>query len=179
MNPRGAIALSINMIVMIIISLAILAGGIVLLNNLIGDAGGLIDELNQETKQRLNELLTEQGKQVALPFHTADLDRGDHHIFGIGILNTGQVGNTFRLTIEFDKLNDASGNSVNLDLNPEDWARFDREDLTIKSGENELKSILIEVPKSAPSGKYFYKARIVLPNGETYGNVQRFFVTVK
>ena len=179
MNRRGAIALSINMIVMIIISLSILAGGIVLLNNLIGGAEDIKNDLDQSTRQRLNDLLTEQGKQVALPFHTVNLNRGESHIFGIGVLNTGEVGDVFKLVVEFDKLIDPQGNLVVLDIDPRDWARYDKDELIIFAGENQQKTILIKVPRNAPSGQYFFKAKILLPSEETYGNLQRFFVTVK
>jgi len=179
MNPRATIDLSLNMIVIIIISLVILAGGIVLLNNLIGGAEEIKEQLDQRTEQRLNDLLVGQGQQVALPFHTAAVQRGERHIFGIGILNTGEVGTSFKLQVEFDKLIDAQGNEAALTVNPAEWARYNSQELTLLEGENVKESILIKIPKDAPSGQYFFKARVVLPSGENYGNAQRFYVAVK
>ncbi len=178
-NSKGAIELSINMIVMIVISLAILAAGIVLLNNLISGAEDIQQQLDQNTQQRLNDLLVSQGQQVALPFHTATIERGENHIFGIGILNTGQVGNIFQLAVEFDKYLDPRGQEMALTDNPLAWARYEHRDLTIIEGENQKLAILISVPRNAVAGQYLFKAKVLLPGGETYGNVQRFYVKVK
>ena len=176
---RGAIDLSMNMIVMIIISLAILAGGIVFINKLINDATEIKAQIDQNTEERLSDLLVEQGQQVAFPFHTKDIARGEHHVFGIGILNTGDVGNQFKIMIEFDRIKDASGMDVQLTINPAEWARYNREELIILEGESAKEGILIQVPNDAPSGQYFFKALVLLPSGETYGLPQRFDVKVK
>ncbi|HLC81322.1 MAG TPA: hypothetical protein VJH68_01575 [Candidatus Nanoarchaeia archaeon] len=178
-NHRGVINLSVNMIVMIIISLVILAGGIVLLNNLVRGAEDLKEQLDQRTEDQLNELLVSQGQQVALPFNTAAVLRGERHLFGIGILNTGEVGNSFQLSVKFDKLISPEGQEAALQLNPAEWARYERQPLRISEGENVKESILVLVPRDAPSGQYFFKAQVILPTGEAYGNAQRFYVNVK
>ncbi|HLC51755.1 MAG TPA: hypothetical protein VJI98_00755 [Candidatus Nanoarchaeia archaeon] len=179
MKRRGAIDLSINMIVMIIISLAILTGGIILLNKFITGADEIKASLDQKTDERLNDLLVDQGKKVALPFHTATILRGDSHTFGIGILNVGGVGSKFRINVEFVKLIAPDGSDRTTEaLNIASWSRFDRNELTVEEGEHLKKTILILVPKDALPGQYVFTARIFLPNGEIYGNRQDFFVTV-
>lgn len=179
MERRGTIELSANMIVMIIISLAILTGGIILLNKFITGAVEIKSTLDQKTDERLNDLLVDQGKKVALPFHTANIARGESHTFGIGILNVGGVGNKFKLNIEFVKLISSDGSDKTAETyDVVSWARYDQEELDIEEGEHLKKTIFILVPKDALSGQYVFTARIFLSDDEAYGNKQDFFVTV-
>src|SRR3989344_8163548 len=99
-DTKGAIELSMNMLVMIIISIVILTGGMVLLYKFIGGAEDIKSQLDTRTDSELERLLVDQGKQVALPLHTATVTRGESHVFGIGILNIGSVGNEFLLRVE-------------------------------------------------------------------------------
>jgi len=155
MNKKGAIGLSINMIVMIIISLAIFSAGVLLLRNFVSGAEEIKVQLDQRTEERLNDLVVDQGQKVALPFYTANVRRGKEHIFGIGILNTGEVGNKFKLSIEAVKLIDANGeDATHVAGDFSAWTRYDKDTLTINEGHHLKKSILIKVPKDAISGRY-------------------------
>src|SRR3989338_1661935 len=87
MNHKGAIELSVNTLVVVIISLVILAGGITLLYKFIAGAEEIKADLDARTTEELERLLVQQGKKVALPLHVADVERGKTHVFGLGILN--------------------------------------------------------------------------------------------
>ena len=97
-NRKGAIELATSTIVTIIISLVILAFGIVFLYNLVYGAESIKSDLDERTNEELEHLLIDQGKQVALPFQTANLYPGENRVFGIGILNTKELAN-FRLEV--------------------------------------------------------------------------------
>jgi hypothetical protein len=179
MKKKGAIGLSINMIVMVLISLAILSAGVVLLNKFVSGAEDIKDQLDKRTEERLNDIVVSQGKRVALPFYTSNVKRGGEHVFGIGILNTGDVGNEFTLSVESIKLISPTGEdltSVAGDFS--NWARYDQDVLIIDEGKHLKKSILVKVPKGAVSGTYAFTARIILANRQQYGNRQDFFVIV-
>jgi hypothetical protein len=79
-----------NMLVVIILSLVILVGGVAFLYKLIAGAEQIKTDLDYRTQAELERLLVEQGQQVALPFRQATVNRGDHHVFGLGILNIGE-----------------------------------------------------------------------------------------
>src|SRR3989344_2758265 len=104
MHKKGAIGLAVDVLVIIIISLVILAGGITILYKFIGGAEQTKAQLDERTNQELERLLVDQGQQVALPLHTAAIERGDSHVFGLGILNIGGVGNQFKVQVELDKM---------------------------------------------------------------------------
>jgi type II secretory pathway pseudopilin PulG len=185
MQKRAAIGLSINMIVMIIISIVILASGIVLLRSFVTGADDIKNQLDQRTQDRLSELLTDQGKTVAFPFYTKNIRRGDSHVYGIGISNIQNVPVTFTLIIDTIKFIDSSGqefNRGNSVFNFFDWARWDREPFTIREGDIVKKTILVKVPKNANPGTYVFNARVsyIDENGENqaYGAKQDFFAIV-
>jgi hypothetical protein len=184
MQKRAAIGLSINMIVMIIISIVILASGIVLLRSFVTGADNLKDQLDQRTQDRLSELLTDQGKTIAFPFYTKNIRRGDSHVYGIGISNIQNVPVTFMLVIDTIKFIDSSGQELdsNSVLDFSKWARWDREPFTIREGDIVKKTILVEIPKNANPGTYVFRARVNYldqdGDNQPYGTKQDFFAIV-
>ena len=90
---KGALGLSVETLVIIIISLVILSAGITLIYQFISGAEDIKAQLDQKTQEELDRLLVTQGKKVALPMHVATIRRGESHVFGIGILNTFDENN--------------------------------------------------------------------------------------
>ena len=64
---KGALGLSIETLVIIIISLVILSAGITLIYQFISGAEEVKAQLDQKTQDELDRALTAQGKKVALP----------------------------------------------------------------------------------------------------------------
>ncbi len=178
MNKKAAIGLSINTLVVIIISLIILAGGVTLLYKFIGGAEQLKTDLDTKTEAELEKLLVDQGKRVALPLQVASVSRGEGHVFGLGILNIGGVGNSFRIIVDLSAALDELENEFTA---PEanSWSFYDDNAIIIPESGHEKKGIMVTVPKDAKKGKYIFNAKIILENGEQYGNTQKFYVNVK
>lgn len=183
---KGAIDLSINMLVMIIISLIILGSGITLLYNFIGGAEDIKAELDQRTAQELERLLVDQGERVALPLHAATVLRGENHVFGIGILNIKNEATDFQIMVDlsaaFNKQDELiPANTINLNH----WIFYDESTFSLESNEHRKEAILVTVPKNAESGKYVFVATVINPPCSVvdaecrYGNPQTFFVTVE
>ena len=118
---RGAIGLSINTLVVIIISLVILGLGVSLLYQFIADAEDIKGQLDRKTEEELERLLVSQGQRVALPLHTANIYRGESHSFGIGILNTLENNENFRLIITFSGAYDENQNIITDSITMEEW----------------------------------------------------------
>jgi hypothetical protein len=176
MNRKAAIGLSINTLVVVIISLVVLGGGITLLYKFIGGAEEIKGELDQKTKTELERLLVDQGKPVALPLHVAYVNRGEQHVFGIGILNIGGVGDDFNIEVELSKVLDETETEISVSTGS--WLLYNTKSIKILEGEHVSESILVNVPKTAPNGQYIFSVRI---NSESkqYGNTQKFYVNVK
>lgn len=177
MTPKkGAIALSINMLVVVIISLVILGAGVSLLYKFIGGAEELKRSLDQRTNEELDRLLINQGQQVALPRSTAEVFRGDEHVFGIGILNIDSR-KEFSIEVHFSTGVDESGNKIDA-VDETEWLLYNSEEFSLEQNENQKEAILVIVPNNVVKGQYIFNAKVYSEN-EQYGNTQKMVVVVK
>jgi hypothetical protein len=183
-NKRGSIALSIETIVIVIISLVILTSGIVLLKSFISGAEQTQTLLDQKTEAELERLLVDEGKQVALPRNVVSLERGMSHIFGVGILNTDseKTKDKFKIELSLNRAVDVSNQP--LEANPsitENWFLYDNSAFSLSLWENRKESLSVTIPKDAPSGEYIFDVKILCGENvnEKYGNTQKVVISVK
>src|SRR3989344_9341775 len=120
-SKRGDISLSVNFLVIIMISLVVFGMGVTILYKIVDGSLDKKAELDARTEQELQRLLIDEGKRVALPFHIADIVAGESHIFGIGILNVETDNDQFRLEIMLDKVVDLQGNDISSQVNVDSW----------------------------------------------------------
>jgi hypothetical protein len=184
LNKKGAIGLSINTLVVVIISLVILGGGMAFLYKLIGGAEDIKTQIDQKTDQQLESLLVDQGQQVALPLHVVTIERGDNHVFGIGILNINPDLDAFNIEVSLSKLLDVNGKEISLTNSEksvivEESVLYNQELLTIKESEHHKDGILVSIPTDKPVGTYIFNAKIIDSNSDQYGNTQKFKVIAK
>lgn len=186
MNRKAALGLSIELLVVIIISLVILGAGIAFLYQIIGGAEDLKDQLDERTQQELERLLVDQGQQVALSRHAATLLPGESKVFGLGILNTGGVGETFTLTVELSKalavdgtvLYDDEQGDASRKAFAESWLLYNTAELQIQENEHRAEAILVSLPNDAAKGMYIYDVR-VSAGGQSYGQLLKLTVRVE
>ncbi len=180
MEKRAAIGLSINLLVTVIISIVILAGGIAFLYQLIGGAEEIKADLDARTQAELERLLIDEGKKVALPHHTATVLRGETHVFGLGILNIdeSEFGQEFSIGVELSKAIDEAENPLEPQPDTSPWLLFNPGPYTIEENQHHSEPILVNIPKEALKGTYIFNAR-VFAGTEPYDNIKKFTVTVK
>ncbi len=181
MNKNGGIDISINMLVIVIISLVILSSGIILMYQFIGGAEEIKMDLDQRTNDELERLLVNQGERVALPLHIADISRGDIHVFGLGVLNTLGTNQEFLITIELKRVSDETEQEITAKINKaevQDWLLYNTQPIFISEGSNIKEPILVSVPKNAVKGQYIFIAKVNTALGADYGNPQQFYVNV-
>ncbi len=183
-GKKAAISLSMEFLVVIILSLVLLGMGVTLLYQFVGGAEKLKGELDQRTEEELRRLLIDEGRRVALPLHETELYGGENHVFGIGILNVEAGNSEFYLTIE-DEVKFTNTEEAIQDLSRErdlpGWLLYTRDKLVIEQGEHRIEPIMVLVPKDATPGTYIFSAAIKKESisGEKYGNTQKFLVVVK
>lgn len=178
MDKKAAVELSVNVLVVIIISLVILAGGITLLYKFIRGAEEQQEALDQRTQQELEHLLVNQGKRVALAFNTATISRGESHLFGLGILNVGEMAD-FNIIVELSQAVDETETAMTPEPDiVERWILYDTSSFKIEQNQNVKELISVGVPKTALKGQYIFNVR-VMSNAQQYGNTQKISVTVK
>ncbi len=181
-GKKAAIELSMNFLVMIIISLVILAGGIALLYKFIGGAEDIKSQLDQRTSEELERLLVGQGKKVALPLHVADVARGETHVFGLGIMNLMESSEDFYVKAEIDTVVDEVNKDITASMDKtkiNQWVLYNTEAIKIEPGNYDKETLLVNVPKDAVKGQYIFSAKVYTSTKTLYGNPQKFFVNVK
>ncbi|MEW5897087.1 MAG: hypothetical protein AB1668_05315 [Nanoarchaeota archaeon] len=185
MQKQAALSLSMEVLVVIIISIVILVGGISLLYKFIGGAEDIKGELDRKTQDELERLLVDQGMRVALPLHAADVQRGENHVFGLGILNTFNSRQGFIIQIALKKVVDETQKDITSQVNSADvikWALYNADPIFLDPVEHRKEPILINVPKDAIKGQFIFSA-LVRANIDgkdiAYGNPQTFIVNVK
>lgn len=169
---KSAISLSINFLVVIIISLVVLGFGITLLFKFMGGAEDIKGKLDQRTQEQIEHLLIDEGKKVALPLHHANLYGGGEKAFGVGIRNIDflQFGDKFRINIEANTPSDTNAN---------EWFLYFKEDLTIEENEHHVEPIMVSVPDNAAKGLYIFDVTVFDSFNKPYGNKQKLTVNVK
>ncbi len=182
MNKKASIELSMNTLVIIIISLVILGSGIALLYQFIGSATDTKNKLDERTNTELEHLLVDQGKQVALPLHVATIQAGDSHLFGIGILNSDKkFGTEFTITIDLNKFVNKNNEDKTTEVKETalTWLLYTPDPLHLEENENTKESILVDIPANAPKGQYIYDVIIKTDQKKQYGTKQKMIVNVK
>ncbi len=179
-SKRAAIELSMNTLVIIIISLVVLAGGITLLYKFISGAEDIKSQLDQKTAQELERLLVDQGKQVALPLHAAELYPGQQHVFGIGFRNVDAAAHQFTLRVSLSRYVTPEGSTDEtiVDSDVQNWLLYDAGPFTLPPEESHQEGIYVSIPNEAKKGEYIFNAQ-VLADEQPYGNVQKFTVKVR
>ncbi len=180
MQKKGAIGLSMDFLVVIIISLVVLGMGVAMLYSFIGGASDIKTDLDSKTNDELERLLVNQGMMVALPLHVADVERGEMHIFGLGIMNVGEGTEEFYIKIELSNAydeNDIDITDLLVEEEISEWFLFNKEGIKIQEGGNVKEGIAVIVPEDVTRGQYIFAARVFV-NGQQYDNKQNFIVNV-
>jgi hypothetical protein len=178
-NKKATIGLSVETLVVIIISLVVLAGGVTLIYQFIHNAEDIKDQLDEKTNAELERLLVDEGKEVALPKNVATIERGETHVFGIGILNVG-TEDSFAINVDLSIAVDKVGSDLGVTSDDiKNWLLYNSEPIKLSEGEHDKISILVNVPKEAMIGQYIFNVKVTDSAGEQYGNTQKFTVIVK
>ena len=158
---KKGIQLSINFLVTIIIGIVLLVLGILILRQFIGGAEEIKEDLDARTEAQLSNLLS-AGQQVAVPFNSQTIRRGDGYLFGLGILNIldptpPATTISFEIKASFSIADAALPPDVE---HPDEWLRYNRESFDLRKSEQHSEPVLIQVPKNAQSGTYIFNVEV-------------------
>jgi len=173
MNKK-AIELSINFIVIIIISVVIFSGGIILSNKMFKGAQDVLEELDSQSAARIEALL-DDGARVAMPFKSKDVARGESAVFGVGILNV-LATTDFKMTVSFNEAYDESDNRIcSYSTDPgcpdypgEEWLIYDDQPFPVEDNQKAFKRIMIKPKKNSKKGIYIFDVQVQENSGGSY-----------
>ncbi len=178
MNKRG-IALSINFLVIIIISIVVFGSGIAFLYKLMGSAEEFKGSLDTKTAEQLNRLLVDQGQKVALPRQSVQTEAGKISTFGVGILNIQESKYGTKFTVKIQASVAVDKDQKPLSLPGKEWLIYNSGPYVIKENEHKSIPLGISVPKTAKKGTYIFNVNVLDGNGKIYDNIKKFNVVVK
>ena len=158
MNKKAAIELSMNFIVVIVISIVIMGMGFLLFFKLRDSAVKYKDNVDDQIKQQLKASMLSNNYDVTIWPKEVTINAGSYDYVGIGVNNNLDYRMNFVLkpaggmTVKYFAKNTDTGDTLTTwNLNNE-ITMYDPGKLDPK--EQATKNILIKVPKNAPSGQY-------------------------
>jgi len=172
---RGAIELSANFLVIIIISIVVLAGGLTLFFKLKDSTQKYVNDLDSQTQDKLKSMMLSNNYRVAVYPSDLELGTGDAKLVGIGITNNypDLPSTTFDIVISVKYHSDPTaggGSPANfLEAKFYDMSSYT---VSIEPTVQVTKGILIKMPDSTP-GQYVYTITVKKSGStENYGTVQ-------
>ncbi|MBU1704099.1 MAG: hypothetical protein KJ922_01940 [Nanoarchaeota archaeon] len=103
MAKKAAIELSVNFIVILIISIAIFGFGIWIANRFFTQASGMQLVFDQRTEAEIEKLM-DDGSKIGIPYERKEIRNGNSGTLGMGILSlVDEPITTFRVAVNFSK----------------------------------------------------------------------------
>ncbi|MBD3354943.1 hypothetical protein GF361_03080, partial [Candidatus Woesearchaeota archaeon] len=114
MNKKG-IELSVNFLVIVIISLVILSSGILIVRRYFSTAEDIKTQLDEQTERQIEASLG-QGKMISVPFKRKTIGRGESDILGLGVLNIEDHRTEFNVNISLSSAYDKNKDLIDQNL---------------------------------------------------------------
>ena len=100
MRKKASIQISVNFLVVIIISIIIMGFGFVLIKKMVGNGVNTIGNLDEHLRKQIENTMLSEGKPVMIPIVQQTMKRNDVVIFGVGVLNLLNNGNENTFSID-------------------------------------------------------------------------------
>ena len=176
MINKKAIELSLNFIVILIISIIIFGFGIRFISTLSSKATELQDITISELDESIGSLVCESSDRVCIGVDRKTIKRTKFDIFGLKIMNIIDSQN-FDIVVSRPTPSGYAKNKVeimsdNLIWNPRERSIF------IEKNEEKNLGIGVQVPTNAASGTYIFNVNIKGEDGQPYTSVQKLYVDV-
>lgn len=203
MNSKKAMELSINFIVILILTVVTFGGGLILAKNMFSSAGSIKDKISSQQEKQIQDMMLNTDELVVLPTNKATLNPGAHTALGLGInnvLKTGSNSNTFKViknlstfqpknaadAVCFDGTSWTSQTGCGAD--PTNFVMLIADTYTVKKNDQNVVDLSVIVPKTAKKGTYVYNIDVMYlkENGnintpgdfQNYDTIKKLYVTV-
>lgn len=168
-NKKAAMEMSVGTIVTIVLLVSVLILGIVLVRNIFTSAKGAVDLTDQQLRNEINKLFSEEDKLIIYP-QTKIVEIKQDEIDGIGIgiknLEKGAAGaDTFSYEVVASDVGDCGVSKEEA----EGWIVTGKsdEDIPIASGDLVTDKILFRIPLGAPLCLAKYRINVNI-GGKSY-----------
>jgi hypothetical protein len=156
-NKRAAMEMSVGTIVTIVLLVTVLILGVVLIKNIFTSAKGVVDLTDQQLRNEINKLFSEESKMSIYPStRLVEIKQETTDGVGIGIKNllTGVSGEKkFSYTVRVSDTDTDLNSKCGIDAGTaESWIVTGKseKDIPIPSGDFSAQKVLFEIPVGAP-----------------------------
>ena len=159
---KKAIQLSINFIVMLILGMAMFAGGMVFVSKFFGKAQNIKGSLDSQTERQIEAML-DSGSSFVIPIHTKEIHRKEYATYGVGLYNDGRNEAVTEFSIMItpdsghgkDKMPLCQGTPCSASNYPQIKPSL-AQTATLQIDEKYKFLFLFDIPSNCPSGTYIY-----------------------
>lgn len=175
MNKKG-IELSVNFLVIFILSIVMLSMGVMLIKNWYDSSIDIHQRISEQEQSQIESILA-RGEKVAIPIKSKSIRRGEFELLGLGVLNIKNSEQTFSAGVIDVKAYDPNNQEIE---NPQSYMKVNIENpsFTLKPNEIEKNTIFAKAEKNAQLGKYIYTVEVNDSNSIRYGSPVRFIINV-
>jgi len=169
MPKKGAIELSLGFIVAVVFAVVLLSLAILWLQGIIGNIGGLTDDLTQQAQSKLQETFQNTQNNFAIWPDRYSLDRNKELKMSAGIKNDAEDGQNHQFIINVvpaaasrtpcpsgDISSCTAPGGTSLKDFMQGWASWDSEAGIVQINRVGYRTISIKVPSNAVSGTYIF-----------------------
>ena len=176
MLNKKAIELSLNFIVILILSIVIFGFGVKFIQKLSSQATELQDITTSELDERIGNLICEGSDRVCLGIDRKTIKRTKFDVFGLKIINILDSQN-FDIIVSRPV---PSGYTKNKQEIPSDSLIWNPKTRSVFIEKNEEKNfgIGIQVPANSVSATYIFDVKIQTADGKPYSSTQKIYVDV-
>ncbi len=176
MHGRKAMELSLNFIVILIISIVIFGFGIKFISTLSSKATELHELTLEDLDEKIGSLACEGSERVCVSTDGKTIQKADFDFFGVKIIN---ILDSQEFDITVSRPSPSGYTKTKADI-MSDGLVAKPQSRAVFIGKNEEKDIGIgiEVPANAVSGTYIFNVNIRAQDGNPYSNVQKLYVNV-
>jgi len=170
-NKKG-IELSVNFMVVVILSVVMLSLGLILIKQFFSKADDIKGTIEDATEKDMEDILT-QDDTVAVPINRRVIERGKSDFFNLYVLNILGNTQTFDVTISFNKAYDEFNQEITVnedETHPDAWLYY-VDSFQLENNQAKKLKILVNVPKEVEIGEYIFNVNV----GPDYG-VKKMYV---
>ena len=181
MINKKSVELSLNFIVILIISIIIFGFGVKFISDLSSQAVEITDIAISELDERIGDVICEGSDRVCIPTDRLTIKRKEFDVFGLKILNVLDSQN-FDISVspveEYGKIMAIKKDGTKIQSDIPLLVEPSFRSVYIKQNEEAKKAIGVQVPANAVSGTYIFNIEIQTADGEQYSTIQKLYVEV-
>lgn len=193
-NSKKGFELSINFIVVLILTLVTFGGGLMLARNMFSGADDIRTKLSQQQEKQIEQMMMNNDERVVLPVNKKSIKAGSHTVVGIGVnnmLRTSDSGdasvNNFRINVTISAVQIKDSNcdlsNWNCGAHPKTYVNMLTTDYSIKKNDYRVIEIPVLIPSTAMRGVYVYNVNVSYKDSSEnyldYDVIKKLYVTVE